>query len=195
MNHIAVPAKLTSGHCLIASRVLACLTSLIFCCMAALAQSTNHAPVVTAGHSVRVTHILGFVGARNNASGTLSIQVDTLQFQSSGKPAAEVKIASVQDVVVGELSKQVGGLPMTMGKAAAPYGGGRVVSLFTHKKYDTLALRYVDAEGGIHGAIFQLQKGEGELLRKELVAKGASVSQRESTAMRQRAAEVSSANK
>lgn len=195
MNRIAVPVKLTSSHCLIASRVLACLAPLIFCCMAAFAQSKSQAPVVTAAHSVRVTHILGFAGVRNNASGTLSIQLDALQFQSSGKPATEVKIVSVQDVIVGELNKQVGGLPMTMGKAAAPYGGGRVVSLFTHKKYDTLALRYVDAEGGIHGAIFQLQKGEGELLRNELVAKGASVSQRASIGTRQRAAEVSSANK
>ena len=33
---------------------------------------------------------------------------------------------------------------MKIGKAAAPYGGGRVVSLFAHKKYDTLTLEYVD---------------------------------------------------
>ena len=39
----------------------------------------------------------------------------------------------------------MGGLPLTLGEAAAPYGGGRVVSLFAHKKYDTLTLEYVDA--------------------------------------------------
>ena len=33
---------------------------------------------------------------------------------------------------------------MKLGKAAAPFGGGRVVSLFAHKKYDTLTLEYVD---------------------------------------------------
>ena len=46
-------------------------------------------------------------------------------------------MAAVQDVFLGEQSKQVGGVPMTLGKAAAPFGGGRVVSLFAHKKYDT----------------------------------------------------------
>ena len=45
---------------------------------------------------------------------------------------------------------------MKIGKAAAPYGGGRVVSLFAHKKYDTLTLEYVDVDGGVHGAIFQV---------------------------------------
>ena len=57
---------------------------------------------------------------------------------------------------------------MKLGKAAAPYGGGRVVSLFAHKKYDTLTLEYVDGDGGIHGAVFQLNKGQGELVRNEL---------------------------
>jgi len=48
---------------------------------------------------------------------------------------------------------------MTLGEAAAPFGGGRVVSLFAHKKYDTLSLEYVDTDGGIHGAIFQPKEG------------------------------------
>src|SRR5271165_6869295 len=61
-----------------------------------------------------------------------------------------------------------------------PYGGGRVVSLFAHKKYDTLTLEYVDVDGGVHGAIFQVAKGQGELVRNELVARGASFSAGES---------------
>jgi hypothetical protein len=36
---------------------------------------------------------------------------------------------------------------MMLGKAAVPYGGGRVVSLFSHKKYDSLTIR--SAEPGI----------------------------------------------
>ena len=192
MNRTAVPLKHEHAHFLIARRVLACLVLLICCGVATTAQNTSEATNVTAAHSVHVTHILGFAGAPNNASGTLSVQVDILQFQSSGKPAVEVKLASVQDVIVGELSKQVGGLPMTLGKAAAPYGGGRVVSLFAHKKYDTLTVQYVDADGGIHGAIFQLHKGEGELFRNELLAKGARISQRDGDATRRRTEEVSS---
>lgn len=195
MNRTAVPVKYGHENFFTPRGALACLFLLICCGVPAIAQNTSEASTVTTVRSVRATHILGFAGAANNVSGTLSIQVDTLQFQSSGKPAVDVKIASVQDVTVGELSKQVGGLPMTIGKAATPYGGGRVVSLFAHKKYNTLAVQYVDANGGIHGAIFQLQKGEGQPFRTELVAKGARVSQREGDATRQGNAEVSSESK
>jgi len=65
---------------------------------------------------------------------------------------------------------------MKIGKAAAPYGAGRVVSLFAQKKYDTLTLEYVDTDGAVHGAIFQVTKGQGELVRNELLARGASSS-------------------
>jgi hypothetical protein len=100
----------------------------------------------------------------------LSIQDDSLQFQQNGKLGAKVKIAWVRDVFLGVESKQVGGLPMTLGKTAARFGGGRVVSLFAHKKYDTLTLEYVDDDHGIHGAIFQLAKGQGEFVKSELMA-------------------------
>jgi hypothetical protein len=155
---------------------VAFLTILISCSAVALAQNASQPTNSTKPFSIRATHLLGFEGAASNANGTLSIQDDALQFQKSGKPAVQIKIASVQDVFLGEESKQVGGLPMTLSKTAAPFGGGRAVSLFAHKKYDTLALEYVDGNGGFHGAIFQLNKGQGEVLRNELVAKGAHVS-------------------
>lgn len=84
----------------------------------------------------------------------------------------------------------MGGLPLTIGEAAAPYGGGRVVSLFAHKKYDTLTLEYVDADGGIHGAIFQLTKGHGELLENDLIAHGATISSRKDQSKKESAAEA-----
>ena len=182
MHYITVTLRRTPARLLLPS----CACVILSACwgIPSIAQSTSEATIATGAHGVRATHILGFADARKKANGTLSIQAETLQFQSSGNPAVEVRIASVQDVVVGEMSKQVGGLPMTMGKAAAPYGGGRVLSLFAHKKYDSLVVRYVDADGGIHGAIFQLHKGEGELLRKELVAKGVRVNQTEAGAAR-----------
>jgi hypothetical protein len=84
---------------------------------------------------------------------------------------------------------------MKLGKAAAPYGGGRVVSLFAHKKYDTLTLEYVDSNGGVHGAIFQLKKGQGELVKKELVARGVSSSSGEDQSTKQSTSEVTYENK
>jgi hypothetical protein len=125
----------------------------------------------------------------------LSVQDDSLQFQQNGKPDVNVKIASVRDVFLGAESKQVGGLPMTLGKTAVPFGGGRVVSLFAHKKYDTLSLEYVDADGGIHGAIFQLAKGQGELVRNELIAQGVTLSSQQDQLTKENAAEARHENK
>lgn len=84
----------------------------------------------------------------------------------------------------------MGGLPLTLSKAAAPYGGGRVVSLFSHKKYDILTLEYVDSDGGIHGAIFQLDKGQGGIVKQELTAPGETVSSRNDQSTKHSAAEV-----
>ena len=138
-------------------------------------QNASEPANLTAVFSARATHLLGFESARNNSTGTLSIQDRVLRFQKGSEPAVQVTIASVQDVFLGDESKQVGGLPMTLGKTAVPFGGGRAISLFAHKKYDTLALEYVDSDGGIHGAIFELSQGQGKLLRDHLVALGAHV--------------------
>jgi len=169
--------------------------TLLFCCLGALAQSTAPAEHANPAFSVRATHLLGFEKTKNNCDGILSIQDDLLQFQQRGKPGAQVKIATVLDVSLGGESKQVGGLPMKLGKAAAPYGAGRVVSLFAHKKYDTLTVEYADSDGGIHGAIFQLTKGSGELVRNELVARGVSAVSLDEQFAKQSTAEVRNENK
>ena len=52
---------------------------------------------------------------------------------------------------------------MTLGKTAAPYGGGQVISLFAYKKYDIVTLEDVDCDEGVHGAIFQLRKDKVNL--------------------------------
>ena len=176
-------------------RALWLSTMLICCSLAAQAQNTTQRENPSAPFSVRTTHLLGFANARNNSTGTLSVQDDSLQFQQNGKPAAQVKIGSVRDVFLGDESKQVGGLPMTLGKAAAPFGGGRVVSLFAHKKYDSLSLEYVDADGGIQGAIFQLTKGQGELVKNELIAQGVTISSRQDQSTKESAAEARHKNK
>jgi len=157
------------GHAIIS------LWALLLCSgIGALAQSTAPALKANPLFSIRATHLVGWPNTKNNCKGTLSTQDNVLRFQQGAKPIAQVDIASVRDVFLGEETMQVGGLPMNIGKAAAPYGGGRVVSLFARKKYDTLTLEYVDVDGGVHGAIFQVAKGQGDLVRNELVARGAS---------------------
>jgi hypothetical protein len=149
------------------------LWALLLCSgISALAQSTAPALKANPQFSIRATHLLGFPNTKNNCNGTLLVKDDALRFEQDAKPAAEVKITSVQGVFLGSESKQVGGTPAKIGKAAAPFGSGRVVSLFTHKKYDTLTVEYVDADGGVHGAIFQVKEGQAGPVRKELVSSG-----------------------
>src|SRR5262249_5010274 len=130
-------------------RILSCRPLMAFLILLIASATASMAQEASPKNSpLKATHLLGLTGAKDNATGTLSIEGDALQFQKSKKPAAQVKITSIQDVLLGDQSKQVGGLPMTLGKAAIPFSGGRAVSLFAHKKYDTLTVEYVDADGG-----------------------------------------------
>jgi hypothetical protein len=100
------------------------LLVLLMCTAASFGQKASEPSNSSIMFSVRVTHVLGFEGAENNSTGTLSIQDRLLRFQRASKPVVQVTIASVQDVFLGDESKQVGGLPMNLGKAAVPFGGG-----------------------------------------------------------------------
>jgi hypothetical protein len=141
--------------------------------------------------SVRATHLLGFAGAHNNTKGTLSIEGDCVEFKRNGRPAEKVNIKSIGDVILGNETKQVGGIPMTLAKSVIPYSGGRMVSLFSHKKWDTLTLEYQDADGGFHGAVFELNKGQADGFRNALLTKRAGVADRAGQRTKQ-TAEVSS---
>jgi hypothetical protein len=195
MNCKAVSSKHDPNACFLINRLLASTILLVWCSTAMLAQATS-APVSVAGVSgIRVTHVLGLEGASSNAKGNLTIQDKAIQFQKGGGAASQVSIDSIQDVFLGEQSKQFGGLPMTLGKAATPFGGGRVISLFSHKKYDTLTVEYLDVNGGLHGAIFQLNKGQGQIIKNELVAKGVHVTEVEVQPKKQSTSEVESEGK
>jgi hypothetical protein len=195
MNRFVVtsmPSQARRPDCRGVSRFLAVL---ICCGLVAPAQQIAQRGNTSASFSTRATHLLGFANTRSNSTGTLSVQDDSLQFQQNGKPGSKVKIASIRDIFLGAESKQVGGLPMTLGKTAAPFGGGRVVSLFAHKKYDTLTLEYVDADEGIHGAIFQLTRGRGELVRNELIARGVTISSHQDQLTKESAREATHEDK
>lgn len=144
-----------------------------------MAQDNTVESTGASGATLQVTHILGFENVSSNAKGDLSIQGNTLRFQKSDGSDAQITLGSIQDVFLGQQDKQVGGTPMALTKVAAPFGGGRVVSLFAHKKYDTVTLQYLDPDGGFHGAILQLSKGQGEVLEKELEALGTHVTRLE----------------
>ena len=194
MNFSVVPKDHGNAY-RVTNHALRMLVMLMFSSLAAVAQNAAQAGNTAAPFSVRATHLLGFEGTKNNCNGTLSLQDDSLQFQQNGKPAAKIRIDSVRNIFLGGESKQVGGLPMTLGKAAVPFGGGRAVSLFSHKKYDTVTLEYVDSDAGVHGAIFQMSKGQGEVLKTQLAARGVGVSPAGEGPTEQSAAEATNANK
>ena len=158
------------------SRILAPLT-LVMCSRSALIGQNQGATDTpnTGTAALRVTHILGFEGISSNAAGDLFIQGDALRFRKTQGVQAQIATGLIQNVTVGEQDRQVGGVPMTLARSATPYGGGRVVALFSHKKFATVTLEYRDLNGGFHGAIFQLNKGEGKVLVSELEAKGVQV--------------------
>ena len=164
------------------SRMFACLT-LLFCCRSGVLAQDSEGPKTPASSStLRARHILGFPGMSRNAIGDLSIQDHSLRFHKSKGSLAQISVGSIQSVTLGQEDKQVGGVPLMLAKAAAPYQSGTVVSLFSHKKYDTVTVEYLDANGAFHGAIFQLSKGKGQVVESELAAEGAHVTRPEDEA-------------
>lgn len=156
------------------ARALACLLPLI-CVSSGLAAQNHEEASSSPGVTIQVTHVLGFESIPKNASGNLSIQGNALRFQKTEGAGAQISVGAIQDVFVGQEDKQVGGKKMAVGRAATPFGGGHVIGLFSHKKYDTVTVEYLDQNGGFHGAIFQLNKGQAQVLENELVAEGAHV--------------------
>ena len=151
-------------------RAMACLILLISVCAAGQSASPNkpqqHAPI-------RAVHVLGFQAVGKDAPGELTVENGALAFHQKGRTTASVNITAIKDAGVGSEDKQVGGVPMALGKAAVPFGGGRLISLVSHKKFDTFTLEYVDSDGGLHGGIFQLNKGDARILRDTLTEAGA----------------------
>ncbi len=108
--------------------------------------------------------------------GELSIQDDAFVFARREGPTVRMPLSAIQGAFLSQEDKEVGGTSMALTRAAAPFGGGRVIGLFAHTKYDFVTLEYFDSSGAYHGTIYQLNKGQGQVLADELGAKGVHVS-------------------
>ncbi len=123
----------------------------------------------------QAVQVIGLVGLKENTKGRLTVVNGTLRFAFS-KGNIEVSAVSIEDVVTGKDSQRViGGTVGTVASLAAPYGTGSALPLF-RKKVDTLTIQYRDADGGLHGAIFTMPRGQADSIKKELVAQGAHTS-------------------
>jgi hypothetical protein len=139
-------------------------------------QQANPSPVSAIGTVPNTTQVLGLDKIKRGAKGRLAIAGDTLRFDV-GTAAAEISIASIQDVFTDQDSKQlVAGKKGTVAKLAMPYGSGRVLSLFGSEKIDVLTMEYRDSNGGLHGVIFTLPKGQAPAVKGRLAELGAHAS-------------------
>src|SRR5215469_1255996 len=120
---------------------------------------------------VKVVQLTGLPRVKQDAKGKLSVENGNLHF-TSGKTVSDVSASSILDVVTGSDSQKAVGKTIGMLSMAAPYGGGRMVSLF-RKKIDTLTVQYLDADGGLQGAIFTMPVGSADVIKNDLVAQGA----------------------
>jgi len=124
--------------------------------------------------AVKAVQLTGLPGIKENAKGILSVENGNLHFVH-GKAISDLSASLIQDVVTGSDSQKAVGKTVGVISTAAPYGGGRFLSLF-RSKIDTLTVEYRDADGAFHGAIFTMPVGTAEEIKKELIAQGAHTS-------------------
>lgn len=142
---------------------------------AAVAQSSIKPKSPAADSTPQVNHVLGLEDVKHNAKGKLTVNAKGLDFQGAASHA-QVPIASIEDIFTGEDSHQTGGKVLTVAKMGVPYGGGRVLSLITREKFDSLTVEYRDDNGGLHGVVFTMPLGQASDIKKQLVAQGAKAS-------------------
>jgi hypothetical protein len=121
-----------------------------------------------------IVHVLGLENVPRNAKGKITLESGTVRFET-GASRAELAIASIEDLFTDDDSQRAIGGTLGTITMFAPYGGGRFLSLF-RKKIDVLTLEYRDSNGGLHGVIFTLPKGQAAALKKQLVLLGARAS-------------------
>jgi len=150
-----------------ARRVLLTFAGVSLICAFAVAQD---AATPAAAHGAqKATHLVGLDGIKRNQNGELTINNDGITFVSVATKA-QISMASIQGVFTCEDSRQTGGKALMLTKMAVPYGGGRVMSLFTHSKFDSFTVEYRDGNGALHAAIFRLPQGRAENAKKQVHA-------------------------
>ena len=116
--------------------------------------------------------VIGMNGIKPGIRGTASVYEGALNFVE-GKHKASVPVSSITDIYLGNESRQdISGMGGTAVKAAVPYGGGRLLSLFSHQ-VEVMTVEYTDSDGGFHGAILVFPAGHATAVRDLLVSMGA----------------------
>ncbi len=151
------------------------LIALMLLSLAASAQNSAKPTAQPASATPQVVYLFGLQDVKAHAKGKLTVDNKGLDFTGAASHA-QIPLGAIEDVFTGEDTRQSGGKPLTVAKMAIPYGGGRVLSLFTHEKFDSLTIEYRDENGGLHGVLFTMPAGQALELKKQLIAQGAKVS-------------------
>ena len=122
--------------------------------MPARGQAADTSPGAPSVVQTDVKLVIGGETVKNNSVGTLSVAGNSLQF-AAGKKKVEVDASSILDISTNEDSRQDITGAAHLATMAIPYGGGRVLGLFSHE-VDVLTVEFKDANGGYHGAVFVL---------------------------------------
>ena len=118
--------------------------------------------------------VIGVKDVKPNATGVITVQGDSVRFES-GKKKGQIRVNQIQDIYLGNESRQdISGLGGTAVKSAVPYGGGRILSLFSHE-VEVMTVEYTDSNGGFHGAVLVFPAGQATAVKNALVAQGAKV--------------------
>jgi hypothetical protein len=154
--------------------VIALGWSLVSCPTPARGQAAGVSQSAPSVVQANVKLVIGGNTVKSNSEGTLSVMGDSLQF-ASAKAKVEVKASSIQDISTNEDSRQNITGAAHFATMAIPYGGGRVLSLFSHQ-VDVLTVEFKDDDGGYHGTVFVLPQGQAAPFKKQLITLGAKAS-------------------
>src|SRR5258707_5674099 len=89
---------------------LAFLTVLLSLSTASIGQNQSEGQSPVPGSAIHVTQVLGFEGAKHNATGELIIQGGVMQFQQDGNTSAQLCISSIQGIFVDDSDNQQVGM-------------------------------------------------------------------------------------
>ena len=136
------------------------------------AQSGSPTTVVPQSQTeTKSTESIGFAGVKDKTVGVLLIENGKLCFAHSATKS-QIPAAAIEDVVTADDSQRA--IRGTLGTLTifAPYGSGRVLSMY-RSKIDSLTIQYRDDDGGLHGAVFTLPAGTAETFKRALIKQGA----------------------
>jgi hypothetical protein len=152
--------------------ILAVGATLMFCPAPARGQAAGATPADSSVTQPEVKLVIGGEAVKNNSVGTLSVVGNSLEFTSGKKKKMDVEASSIVDMSTNEDNRQDVTGAAHIAAMAIPYGGGRVLALFSHH-VDVLTVEFKDANGGYHGTVFVLAQGQAAPFKKQLLALGA----------------------